>query len=86
MGKDGYGLRRISILEGQRRCGGHHGDCANSRAESFIKAYASHLKRSGKLEIPTWVDTVKTGRHKELAPYDPDWYYVRAGTLLSHID
>lgn len=52
------------------------------RAESFIKAYASHLKRSGKLEIPTWVDTVKTGRHKELAPYDPDWYYVRAGESL----
>ena len=48
-------------------------------AEAFIKAYSSHLKRSGKLEIPTWVDTVKTGPQKELAPYDPDWYYVRAG-------
>jgi len=22
---------------------------------------------------------VKTGRLKELAPYDPDWYYIRAG-------
>ncbi|KAI9634523.1 40S ribosomal protein S19-A [Dioszegia hungarica] len=54
-------------------------------AESFIKAYASHLKRSGKLEIPTWVDTVKTGRHKELAPYDPDWYYVRAAAVARHI-
>ena len=48
-------------------------------AEAFIKAYSSHLKRSGKLEIPTWVDTVKTGAQKELAPYDPDWFYVRAG-------
>jgi len=37
------------------------------------------LKRSGKLEIPTWVDLVKTGSQKELAPYDPDWFYVRAG-------
>ena len=52
-------------------------------AENFIKAYASHLKRSGKLEIPTWVDTVKTGTHKELAPYDPDWFYVRAGECSS---
>ncbi len=49
-------------------------------AEAFIAAYASHLKRSGKLEVPTWVDLVKTGHFKELAPYDPDWYYVRAGT------
>lgn len=49
-------------------------------AEAFIAAYSSHLKRSGKLEVPTWVDIVKTGSFKELAPYDPDWYYVRAGT------
>jgi small subunit ribosomal protein S19e len=48
-------------------------------AEAFITAYASHLKRSGKLEVPTWVDLVKTGAYKELAPYDPDWYYVRSG-------
>ena len=33
----------------------------------------------GKIEVPTWVDIVKTGAYKELAPYDPDWYYVRAG-------
>merc|ERR1712225_179048 len=54
-------------------------------AEAFIKAYSSHLKRSGKLEIPTWVDTVKTGPQKELAPYDPDWYYVRAAAVARHI-
>nr|XP_018264962.1 30S small subunit ribosomal protein S19e [Kwoniella dejecticola CBS 10117]OBR87120.1 30S small subunit ribosomal protein S19e [Kwoniella dejecticola CBS 10117] len=54
-------------------------------AESFIKAYSSHLKRSGKLEIPTWVDIVKTGAQKELAPYDPDWYYVRAAAVARHI-
>lgn len=39
----------------------------------FITAYAAFLKRSGKLEVPTWVDTVKTGTAKELAPYNPDW-------------
>lgn len=50
-------------------------------AEAFIAAYSSHLKRSGKLEVPTWVDIVKTGAYKELAPYDPDWYYVRAGAF-----
>jgi len=54
-------------------------------AEAFIAAYSSHLKRSGKLEVPTWADIVKTGSYKELAPYDPDWYYVRAAAVARHI-
>ncbi|KAK7334597.1 hypothetical protein VNO80_26357 [Phaseolus coccineus] len=39
----------------------------------FVKAYSSHLKRSGKMELPDWNDIVKTAKFKELAPYDPDW-------------
>ncbi|KAF8349351.1 hypothetical protein F5887DRAFT_489743 [Amanita rubescens] len=54
-------------------------------ADAFISAYANHLKRSGKLEVPTWADIVKTGHYKELAPYDPDWYYVRAAAVARHI-
>jgi len=54
-------------------------------AEAFITAYSSHLKRSGKLEVPVWVDLVKTGTFKELAPYDPDWYYIRAAAIARHI-
>ncbi|KAJ3554842.1 hypothetical protein NP233_g12340 [Leucocoprinus birnbaumii] len=54
-------------------------------ADAFITAYASHLKRSGKIEVPTWADIVKTGAFKELAPYDPDWYYVRAAAIARHI-
>ena len=49
-------------------------------AGAFISAYASHPKRSGKLEVPPWVDLVRTYSFKELAPYDPDWNYLRAGT------
>jgi len=52
---------------------------------AFIEAYSAHLKRSGKIEIPNWVDLVKTGAYKELAPYDPDWYYVRAAAIARHI-
>lgn len=48
-------------------------------SHKFVKAYAAHLKRSGKLAVPSWVDLVKTGTNRELAPYDPDWFYVRAG-------
>lgn len=54
-------------------------------ASTFIDAYAQHLKRSGKIEVPTWVDIVKTGHFKEQAPYNPDWFYVRAAALARHI-
>ncbi|KAI5071307.1 hypothetical protein GOP47_0013558 [Adiantum capillus-veneris] len=51
----------------------------------FVRAYAAHLKRSGKIEVPSWVDIVKTATFKELAPYDPDWYYVRAASMARKI-
>nr|XP_006817195.1 PREDICTED: 40S ribosomal protein S19-like isoform X2 [Saccoglossus kowalevskii] len=41
--------------------------------------------KSGKLKVPEWVDIVKLGKHKELAPYDPDWYYVRSASLCRHL-
>lgn len=31
------------------------------------------------VELPPWTDLVKTATFKELAPYDPDWYFIRAG-------
>ena len=51
----------------------------------FVKAYASHLKHSGKMELPEWTDIVKTAKFKELAPYDPDWYYVRSASMARKI-
>jgi len=53
--------------------------------EAFIQSFAQHLKRQGKLEMPAWVDYVKTGKAKELAPYDPDWLYVRAASLARKV-
>ena len=50
-------------------------------AQSAISSYVS---RSGKIKLPDYVDYVKTGKHKELAPYDKDWYYIRAGMLMLH--
>ena len=32
---------------------------------------------------PRWTDIVKTGVLKELAPYDPYWYYISAGKHYS---
>merc|ERR1712168_510153 len=47
--------------------------------QAFVMAFAAHLKKSGKLKVPVWVDLIKTGVHKELSPYNPDWYYIRGG-------
>lgn len=54
-------------------------------AQKFVQAYAAHLKRSGKLSVPAWVDLVKTGHFKELAPYDSDWFYIRTASLARQI-
>ncbi|KAF5442906.1 hypothetical protein F2P56_035514 [Juglans regia] len=37
------------------------------------------------MELPEWADIVKTARFKEPAPYDPDWYYVRATSMARKI-
>jgi len=50
-------------------------------AHQFIKAYAAYLKRTGKLEIPKWVDVVKTGTCKEMPPQEMDWFYTRTGKM-----
>lgn len=55
------------------------------QAQKFIQAYADFLKRQGKLPIPGWVDTVKTGVSRELPPQNIDWYYVRAASVARHV-
>ena len=54
-------------------------------AEKFVVAYAAHLKKAGALAVPKWSNVVKTGVHKELAPYDPDWYYVRTAAIARQV-
>lgn len=31
------------------------------------------------MKIPDWIDIVKLGRFNELAPYEEDWFFIRAG-------
>uniref|UniRef100_A0A6T6M2D6 Uncharacterized protein n=1 Tax=Rhodosorus marinus TaxID=101924 RepID=A0A6T6M2D6_9RHOD len=51
----------------------------------FVSAYSAHLKTQEDFELPKWVDIAKTGTHKELAPYDPDWFYVRVASLARKV-
>merc|ERR1712070_10689 len=54
-------------------------------SHAFVVAYAQYLRSTGKFETPSWVDLVKTAPHKELAPLDPDWYYIRAASVARQI-
>ncbi|KAK6822856.1 40s ribosomal s19 [Apiospora arundinis] len=54
-------------------------------AQKFIENYSSFLKRQGKLPIPGYVDTVKTGPSRELPPQNIDWFYVRAASVARHV-
>ncbi|KTG40685.1 hypothetical protein cypCar_00005435 [Cyprinus carpio] len=53
--------------------------------QEFVRALAAFLKKSGKLKVPDWVDIVKLAKHKELAPCDENWFYVRAASTVRHL-
>lgn len=55
-------------------------------AQKFIEAYASFLRRQGKLEVPGYVEIVKTSAGNELPPQDAEgWFYMRAASIARHI-
>ncbi|TRY94697.1 hypothetical protein DNTS_003172 [Danionella cerebrum] len=53
--------------------------------QEFVRALAAFLKKSGKLKVPDWVDIVKLAKHKELAPCDENWFYIRAASTIRHL-
>lgn len=55
------------------------------QAAVFINTYAQYLKRLGQVDLPSWVDTVKTSSSRELAPMDPDWFFVRLASIARKI-
>jgi len=54
-------------------------------ANEFVISLAQYFRSSGKMEVPQWVDIVKTATFKEHAPYDPDWFYIRAASTARKI-
>ena len=52
-------------------------------ADLLIRRVAEKLKREfEQVKPPQWAFFVKTGVHKERPPQDPDWWYVRAASIL----
>eukprot|EP01120_Amphizonella_sp_Union-15-10_P003410 TRINITY_DN1382_c0_g1_i2.p1 TRINITY_DN1382_c0_g1~~TRINITY_DN1382_c0_g1_i2.p1 ORF type:complete len:164 (-),score=30.63 TRINITY_DN1382_c0_g1_i2:75-566(-) len=75
----------LAVIEGLGLQGTFGCGVRDVPAAAFVHAYADYLKTNGKLEIPKWVDFVKTGRFKELSPLNPDWLYVRTAAIARHI-
>mmetsp|Transcript_29848 Transcript_29848/g.75563 ORF Transcript_29848/g.75563 Transcript_29848/m.75563 type:complete len:145 (+) Transcript_29848:1157-1591(+) len=53
----------------------------NIPAGLFITVYADFLKKSGRIELPSWLNIVKTGINKSNAPENPNWFFYRLAAL-----
>ncbi len=55
-------------------------------AADFINSYALFLQRQGKLDVPGYVELVKTSSGNELPPQESEmWFYKRAASVARHI-
>ena len=57
----------------------------NVPANKFIERLAEELKKIPEIKPPEWAKFVKTGVHKERAPEQPDWWYIRCASILRKI-
>ncbi|KAF2561591.1 hypothetical protein F2Q70_00018828 [Brassica cretica] len=68
---------------------GKRKECGESSERSKVTSQPSKVKRllptRSEIELPPWTDIVKTGKLEELAPYDPDWYYIRAASMARKV-
>merc|ERR1712141_516316 len=53
--------------------------------QKFVVALAAFFKKSGKMKPMNNNDIMKLASFKEMAPNDPDWFYVRAASMARHL-
>ncbi len=54
-------------------------------AQPLIAKVAEKLKSEGRIKPPEWADYVKTGVHKEKAPSQDNWWYLRVAAVLRKV-
>ncbi len=57
----------------------------DTEVSKLITEAAKDLKKLKELQPPEWAAFVKTGSHKQRPPIDPDWWFVRAASVLRTI-
>ena len=55
------------------------------KPDKFIAALAAELKKHEEFKMPDWALYVKTGISKERPPENPDWWHIRAASILRQI-
>jgi small subunit ribosomal protein S19e len=54
-------------------------------ADTLIKRIADRLKEMEEINPPEYSKFIKTGVHKQRAPEQPDWWYIRAAAVFRKI-
>lgn len=54
-------------------------------AEKLIERLKEELKKIGEIEAPPWINFVKSGAHRERPPEQPDFWFIRAASILRRI-
>jgi len=54
-------------------------------ADKLIAAVAEKLKEMPEMKPPQWIGFVKSGAHRERAPKQPDFWYLRSASLLRQV-
>jgi len=54
-------------------------------ADRFIRTLAEELKKRPEMKPPDWAAFAKTGVHKQMPPTDPEWWFVRAASILRRV-
>ncbi len=52
--------------------------------EKLVLALSEELKNS--MKMPEWARFAKTGAHRETIPKNPNWWYIRAASMLRVIN
>jgi small subunit ribosomal protein S19e len=53
--------------------------------EKAINALAGELKKLKEISPPEWAKFVKSGNHRMRPPVNPDWWHIRAASVLKNI-
>ena len=54
-------------------------------ASALLPRLATELKTRNLVAPPEWAAFVKTGVHKQRAPVDADWWYLRSASVLRKV-
>ncbi len=54
-------------------------------ADLLIEKLTTEFSKNKKVEVPEWVEFLKSGSHREKSWYQEDWYYRRLASTLRKV-